>query len=67
MRSANKNNLQDFFSKGRTIGNNRKWGDNSEKQIPARETCLKKTLQAVEPKMCNQYRNHFSRSRMLIT
>ena len=43
MRSANKNNLQDFFSKGRTIiGNKRKWGDNSEKQIPARETCLKK-------------------------
>ena len=54
MRSANKNNLQDFFSKGRTIRNKRKWGDNSEKQIPARETCLKKTLQAVEPKMCNQ-------------
>ena len=43
MRSANKNNLQDFFSKVRTIGNKRKWGDNSEKQIPARETCLKKT------------------------
>ena len=39
MRSANK---QEFFSKGRTIGNKRKWGDNSEKQIPARETCLKK-------------------------
>ena len=52
MRSANK---QEFFSKGRTIGNKRKWGDNSEKQIPARETCLKKkTLQAMEPKMCNQ-------------
>ena len=27
---------------GRTIGNNRRWGDNSQKKIPAGETCLKK-------------------------
>ena len=30
------------LSKGRTIRNNRRWGDNSSKKIPARETCPKK-------------------------
>ena len=29
--------------KGRAIRNNRRWGDNSQKNIPARETCLKKS------------------------
>ena len=35
------------FSKGRTIRNNRRWGDNSPKKIPARETCLKKNPPSV--------------------
>ena len=34
------------FSKGRTIRNNRRWGVNSPKKIPARETCLKKIIRA---------------------
>ena len=39
------------YSKGRTIRNNRRWGDNSPKKIPARETCQKKILRAV---MCKK-------------
>ena len=44
--------LMDFgksYHLGRTIGNNLRWGDNSQKNIPASETCLKKILQAVIP------------------
>lgn len=29
------------LDKGRTIRNNRTWGDNSQKEIPARKTCPK--------------------------
>ena len=47
MRSANKNNLKDFFSKGRTIGNNRKWGDNSETKNSSKGNLSTKTLQEV--------------------
>ena len=50
MRSANKNNLKDFFSKGRIIGNNRKWGDNSETKNSSKGNLSTKTLQAVIPK-----------------
>ena len=35
------------YSKGRTIRNNRRWGDNSPKKIRARENCQKKILRAV--------------------
>ena len=35
------------YSKGRTMRNNRRWGDNSPKKIRARETCQKKILRAV--------------------
>ena len=34
---------------------NRRWGDSSPKKIPARETCLKKILQAVIPKNYKSY------------
>ena len=50
MRSANKNNLKDIFSKGRTIGNNRKCGDNSETKNSSKGNMSTKTLQAVIPK-----------------
>ena len=37
----------DIKNNGRTITNHLRWGDISQKNIPARETCLKKILQAV--------------------
>ena len=43
----------EFVHKGRTIRNNLGWGNNSQKKIPARETCLKKILRIVISKKKN--------------